>query len=445
MCILRLERSLALAPSSVAGKGQALPLGRRIIAIAIVLIGVGSLALVAKAQAVAHEFSTTFAGNGSNALSNPTDVAVDNSSGPSAHDLYVTDPANHRIEKFSPSGAFILMFGKQVNETKVQAAAPESEQDKCTAASLDTCKAGSSSSSAGGFQFPAFLAVDSSSGPSAGDVYVGDTETGAVQKFDESGQLIRSWGEGGELSGLNPLEGIAADASGNLFVLAGSAAWYEQSGRRHSTFETPFGTYPRGLAVDAEDNLYKINESSEPTKFSDTGEYLGRPETQGEATGLATAPSNSDLYVVQSGASIDHLALNCGESCTPLESFGSGFLSGAQGLSLDRASEDVYVANTGAGNVAVFEYIAPTVATESATSIGKTTATLNGHVDPAGHGKITECYFEYGESPAYNLGVIPCSQTLPYSGAIDVTGDVTGLQSKILYQYRLVEIGRAHV
>ena len=37
-------------------------------------------------------------------LTSPTDVAVDNSAGSSSGDIYVTDPSNHRIEKFNPAG-----------------------------------------------------------------------------------------------------------------------------------------------------------------------------------------------------------------------------------------------------------------------------------------------------------------------------------------------------
>ncbi len=81
---------------------------------------VGALAF-ATAPAFAYFIHTSsptyFAGTGTDALSNPTGVAVDSSSGPSDGDVYVTDPANHRVEKFGPAGEFILMFGKEVNET----------------------------------------------------------------------------------------------------------------------------------------------------------------------------------------------------------------------------------------------------------------------------------------------------------------------------------------
>ena len=56
-------------------------------------------------------------GAGASLLSNPNGVAADSTAGSSAHDIYVTDPENHRVEKFGPSGNFILSFGKGVDQT----------------------------------------------------------------------------------------------------------------------------------------------------------------------------------------------------------------------------------------------------------------------------------------------------------------------------------------
>ena len=69
-----------------------------------------------------------------------------------------------------------------------------------------------------------FVAVDNSSGPSAGDVYVADfAEHGSgnrVSKFAASGQLVSGWGEGGEVAGggaespFGAMAGVAVDPSG---------------------------------------------------------------------------------------------------------------------------------------------------------------------------------------------------------------------------------------
>ena len=191
-----------------------------------------------------HVFSSAFAGSGTNTLASPTDVAVDNSAGPSTGDVYVTDPGHFRIEKFDSTGKFILMFGKGVNETKDNTpSSTEAEKNVCTAASSDTCKAGVSGSTPGAFTTPQWVDVDGSSGPSAGDVYVGDTGDGIISKFDESGNLLVTWGTKGQLSGFGGLNGIAVDPTGNLFIETGGISWYEQSGTLHSTF-----CYPRGVS-----------------------------------------------------------------------------------------------------------------------------------------------------------------------------------------------------
>ena len=133
----------------------------------------------------------------------PTDVDVDQTS----HDFYVTDPGNHRVEKFDSAGNFLLMFGKDVDQT--------TGGDVCTAASGDTCQAGTSGSAPGGFETPAYLAVDNSGGPSTGDIYVGDTGDNLVPKFDSTGHIISSWGAGGQKDGSDAtdLPVLRADSS----------------------------------------------------------------------------------------------------------------------------------------------------------------------------------------------------------------------------------------
>ncbi len=91
----------------------------RRLSIALALLASGSLVLTAvPASAVTvHAFATSFGATTSTPpnpypLSNPSDVALDSSTGPSAGDVYVTDPANHRVEKFDSEGKFLLAIGK---------------------------------------------------------------------------------------------------------------------------------------------------------------------------------------------------------------------------------------------------------------------------------------------------------------------------------------------
>ncbi len=374
-------------------------------------------------------------------LSNPTDVAVDNSSGDSAHDVYVTDPTNHRIEKFDSAGDFILMFGKEVNAT--------TGEDVCTAASGDVCQAGASGTLPGELDVPTFIAVDGSSGLSSGDVYVGDTGDDTVSKFDSSGRLITSWGVEGQLNEFVhefSLDGIAVDLKGNLFVVGEpepATFWYDQSGASEGSFAHPRGTSPEGLAVDSEDHLYKADGFPEVSKFGiptppATEDNLGEPDRIGQTTGLTINPLTNDLFTVEEGAFVDRFAVNCGEGCSPIETFGSGKLKGAQGIGLDKSSGTAYVADAAQGDVVVFrEGIQPEAVTESAEEVGLTTAVLHGHLDPSGGAHIGECHFEYGTTESYGLGDVPCEPPTPFGAPADVTAKISGLVNNTTYHFRL--------
>jgi len=337
-------------------------------------ISLASLALTAAPASAAHYVLTNaFAGAGTNALSAPTGVAVDNSGGPSTGDVYVTDTATFRVEKFDSAGNFLLMFGTNVNSGT-------GNPNICTNAGppTDVCETGSSGSAAGQFTTPTFIAVDGSSGPSAGDIYVGDTGDDLVSKFDSAGNLVASWGTGGQLGGSpGPIAGIAVDSTGNLEVFNTNTQLFKfaQDGSFLGSFRTAGGTAADGLAVDPSGNFYKVNENPSVEKFAPGGADLGQVSDTHTTTGLATDPSTADLFV-DNGTSVDRYHFNesgqvvqpgsftCSPitsffGCYPAETFGSGNLTGAKGIALS-ATSVVYAADTGAGDVAVF---APSTAT----------------------------------------------------------------------------------
>ena len=258
----------------------------------------------ALAHVVGHRFQTTISGSGTDALTNPTDVAVDNSSGPSAGDIYVTDPVDHRVEKFSTSGEFLLMFGDEVNAT--------THGDLCTAA--ETCQAGTASSSPGGFQTPTFVAVDGSSGASAGDLYVGDTGDHLVSKFTPSGEIVSEWGSAGQDS-FAAINGLAVDGAGNLFVGANLKLSEDTStGFEFRNCEPALAASAHGLGVDGSGNLYEVTGEGKVERFSNECADLGEEDAATNATGLSVnsaEPGQNDLYVDQGGTIIDHFAAGC--------------------------------------------------------------------------------------------------------------------------------------
>jgi hypothetical protein len=78
----------------------------------------------------------------------------------------------------------------------------------------------------------------------------------------------------------------------------------------------------------------------------------------------------------------------------------------------------------------------PTVATERASSVTQTSATLNGKVNPNGS-EVKECKFEYGTSTAYGSSA-PCAPA-PGSGTspVAVSAAASGLSARTTYHFRV--------
>ena len=109
----------------------------------------------------------------------PLDIAVDPTSG----DVYVSDPFNRRVSKFSPAGKFIFMVGRNVNLS----GAGQAERDICTAQDVeeeDECGAGEGTEAPGEY-FASLgpLAVDS-----ARNLWVGDGPRIVI--LDPSGHFL---------------------------------------------------------------------------------------------------------------------------------------------------------------------------------------------------------------------------------------------------------------
>jgi hypothetical protein len=128
----------------------------------------------------------------------PTAVAVDQSS----HEIYVVDQSNERVEKFTPAGEFVLMFGKELNKTKVaQFKEPgnphgitEAEESVCTKTDIqagDTCGSGVEGSGPGTINTGDFGPVFSGAAldvDASGDVWFGDDNR--LERFSSSGVYL---------------------------------------------------------------------------------------------------------------------------------------------------------------------------------------------------------------------------------------------------------------
>ncbi len=410
-------------------------------------------------------------------LSQPSSVAVDDVTG----DVYVADPENHRVEKFTGGGELLLIFGKEVNKTKTEeAATTAAERNVCVISSGDVCQPGAAASTPGAFATTVALlvAVDNSSAPSQGNLYVADSSIGGggdiVTKFDSQGHLISTWAAGGQLDGtttpnghFNDLIGVGVGSTGNLWVDAvvpevlGGQTFQKQGlsvFTPGSTFLTSWNSHvpigaSLGIAVDSADHVY-VSDGSGVVEFSSQGTRI-KVVNPGQTFPIAIASdlSNDDLYLrgfPQGVPTLQRYQAACespGESgCQPDESFGSNRLpSGETGLiAVDGASttHPVYAATQKQGQVLTFSLVTvPDVTTGIPTSLSPGNATLNGTVNPSGL-SLSECFFEYGETIAYGHTVACESPSAAEVGSgsspVAVHAQLSGLAPETTVHYRLV-------
>ena len=100
-----------------------------------------------------------------------------------------------------------------------------------------------------------------------------------------------------------------------------------------------------------------------------------------------------------------------------------------------------YVADAAAGEIDV--YSAPpvtalpaTATAKPATSLGHTTATVNGHIDNRDDPQVNDCHFDYVTDAQFGIDAfasatsVPCAQAGPFTSPADVSAPLTGLQPR---------------
>jgi hypothetical protein len=169
-------------------------------------------------------WGTAGSGNGQ-FLNGAGGVAVD-----SAGNVYVTDLGNHRVEKFTSSGSFIMSWGGS-GTGNGQFSGPEGiaidltdniyiadtgnhRVQKFNTSGTFVTKWGTNGTGDGQFDTPWGVSVDG-----LGDVYVADTNNNRIQKFSPTGTFISSCGTSGTGNGeFSGPQDVGADSSGNYFV-----------------------------------------------------------------------------------------------------------------------------------------------------------------------------------------------------------------------------------
>ncbi len=228
----------------------------------------------------------------------PGGIAVDKEG-----NIYVADTWNHRIQKFDRDGRFVTKWGSFLSLADPNA---PNEQDKNSR-----------------FYGPRGVAV----GPD-GNVYVTDTGNKRVLIFDPSGKPLREISSGltpqkltdkypfNQPGELNEPVGIAVDGAGNVYVADtnnGRIQKFDSAGKPSAQWPVPAGSWAPGpylepfLALDGQGNLYATAPTTKTVlKFSPTGELLGQKNSSGSytlrlPTGI-TVDKEGKVYVVDTEA-----------------------------------------------------------------------------------------------------------------------------------------------
>jgi hypothetical protein len=369
-------------------------------------------ALAAKEYVLSGAFGMAGSGNGE--FTEPSGIAVNQSSG----DVYVVDKGNNRVEWFNSTGS---NFEGQFNGSGLLA----NEKGKSAPVALSE---------------PEGIAVDNSGktkleDPSVGDVYVINNSQGVIDKFSSTGEYLSQLKETTAGALFVELHGVAVDSAGNVWVYqAGDVDEFSDTGSFVKGFETGRGTRP-GVAVDPNDDLYLNCCGGAVVKFSSAGEELIE-FSNGETTALAIDPATNNL-LVDKESRIDEYATSEERFSAPVQEFGAPGLSGSHGIAVsDAGTGKAYATESAADEVVVFDAVTlPEVITGGSSNEGRTTATVEGSVNP--EGTKTTYYFQYGATEAYGSSTAPASAG-EGNAQVPVSANLTGLKILTSYHYRLV-------
>jgi NHL repeat-containing protein len=451
----------------------------------VVALTVASLVLTASSANAAqrHSYSYSFGAPGSAAGQLSLVPAAGNNNNPSSsgiavddatNDVYVVDTGNHRVDQFSAAGTFIRAWGWGVVDGA----------EKLEVCAI-TCRAGIGGHEPGQFAEPMFIAVDNSTGPSTGDVYVADSQ-GLITKFTSTGALVSIWGVAGQLDGSttpggsfrSAIQGIANSTSGNLLVLTGrefgsktSASVFTQNGSFQEEFLLQYVAAGKGFAIDDSGGLsggdiytFFSGFKTETLKFNSAGKLLSEPDTE-PGTGLAVDSSNGDLYVGHAADVAAYDALGNFLARFGSAEPGEGELREPAGLAVDPSNHTVFLADGGSQRIDVFVSVTtPGLTVAPATNLERESASVSGTLNPGGStpdAEIKECQFGYVEDSVLQAlkgvlgadeifatygGSSAClnpdgSATAPLApGTVDhpVHAHFAGLQPGTVYDFRLL-------
>jgi Fibronectin type III domain len=328
-------------------------------------------------------------GLGAGQFNTPVFVAVDNSAGPSAGDVYVADTTSNLVQKFTASGALVAGWG--------------------SGGQLD-----GSTATDGPFGSIDGVAVDT------GGVLMVINANNQVFEFAQDGTFATDFAS---VRG-TAANGLAVDAAGDFFKVNGDGGSVEEltSGAASDVGQVTSSAAARAIVVD----------SATGGLYADEGDHVEHYAFTG--LGVVSEPGGSTCTI------------GSFSGCAASDSFGSGVLGNGAGVGVDPASASVYIADTSANQIDLFTPATlPDVATGTPSGVAARSATLNGAVDPGGV-QLTDCHFDYGTGTSYGQSApcVPATGSIPADSARHpVTADLSALTPSVTYHFRLVAASAA--
>ncbi len=304
------------------------------------------------------------------------------------------------------------------------------------------------------FSFPQDLALDS-----AGNVYVTDYGNRRIQKFDNDGNFLHTWGTKG--SGNGQFQVPAGIVIGKDFVYVvdnelNRVQKFDTSGKyvaQWGSKGTELGQFmlPQNIAVDPNGDVYVADTgNSRIQKFSSDGNFLLSWGSSGLGNGQFLSPrgvaadSQGSIYVSDSGNNRIQKFTSDGVLLKTFDVSSGNSLKYPQGLDVD-SSGNVYVADTGNNRIVKIDRDGNSLASWG--SQGKTNGNFNNPkdavVDSTGNifvadssnhriQKFAKSTQPITETPLVPLSPLPNDKTNPVITApSDITVEANGILSTV--------------
>lgn len=285
----------------------------------LTLTAVAALLVAAPTALAAYQFETAWGtpGSGQGQFAGNTRLAA----GPDGS-VYVADPGNNRVQKFTADGAFLTAWGTigagpgQLNSPRAVAVGPDgsvyvtdtnnNRVQRFDANGAFLSQWGSTGAGDGQFQLPTGIAA----GPD-GSVYVGDSSNRRVERFLADGTFLSAFASG--TGGFGAIDGVAVGPDGSVYVVD-SGNFRVERFDANGIFQSTWGSngagdgqfqQPLGIAASAGGVYVADGAQNRVQKFSSSGTFLDALDAAGSGDtqfagpeGVAVSPTGA-IYVSQ--------------------------------------------------------------------------------------------------------------------------------------------------